>query len=362
MRPNPTSPEPADHPRRLLSVRQVLAIGGLALVVATLLSAQWLRKNAQIQDDGPLRDVGLAVARPLADGTAATGADRPRGALKALIGRQGVDDIDTTVAFARPGARRAAPRPPPKPVFTRRRPLRVLVVGDSLAITPGESILRVATSSPVMRVAAPVDGRVATGLERPDVFNWFTHLRREMKRLRPSLVVVSFGANDDHGYMTGLPGGVTTGDFASRSWEREYSRRVAGVMDDLARDDRLVAWIGAPATRDGVQSDRFAVLNRVYRTEAAGRRRVFYVDTRRVLGRAFSEYLPNPSGRLVKVRAGDGVHYERAGADRIARQVVRGLRQRAVLRLVRARAQNAGRPPRPRAGAAPATGGSRSRP
>ena len=314
-------------------MRQVLAVGALAMVLATLLSAQWLRKNAQIQDDGPARDVGLALARPLADGAAATGVDRPRGALQSLIGRGGVDDIDTTVAFA--PAAEPAPTPPPRPVFTRRHPLRVLVVGDSLAVTPGESMLRVAAASPVMRVAAPVDGRVATGLERPDVFNWFTHLRRETRRQRPDLVVVSFGANDDHDYMTGLPGGIEVDDFASPAWEREYRRRVVGMMDDLARDGRLVAWLGAPATRDGSQSDRFAVLNRVYRTEAKGRRRVFYVDTRRVLGRSFSEYLPDPAGRLVKVRAGDGVHYERAGGDRIARQVVRGLRERAVLRTAR---------------------------
>ena len=41
-----------------------------------------------------------------------------------------------------------------------------------------------------------------------------------MKKLKPNVVVLNFGANDDHGYMTGLPEGTSIGDFASPTLER----------------------------------------------------------------------------------------------------------------------------------------------
>ena len=39
----------------------------------------------------------------------------------------------------------------------------------------------------------------------------------------------------------------------------------------------------------------------------------------------YAEYLPNASGKLVKMRAGDGVHFEREGGDVIAREVLKAL-------------------------------------
>ena len=48
-----------------------------------------------------------------------------------------------------------------------------------------------------------VDGHVATGLTRPDVFNWFEEIRTQVKKLKPNVVVLNFGGNDDKAYMTG---------------------------------------------------------------------------------------------------------------------------------------------------------------
>ena len=39
----------------------------------------------------------------------------------------------------------------------------------------------------------------------------------------------------------------------------------------------------------------------------------------------YAQYLPDGSGRLDKVRADDGVHFERAGGDMIARVVLKEL-------------------------------------
>ena len=205
------------------------------------------------------------------------------------------------------------------------------VAGDSLIVVPGSSILGAAGGSPVMEPLGGVDGRIATGLERPDVFNWFTHVSEQMKELEPHVVVFGFGGNDDHGYMTGLPEGTEIDGFGQPGWEKEYRRRVGGLMDTVARAGGYVVWVGLPITRDSDQSRRFDILNAIYQTEAKKRpRAATYVDTYVTFADdsgGFSEYLPNGAGRLIKMRASDGVHFERAGGDVIARTVLKRLNE-----------------------------------
>jgi hypothetical protein len=205
--------------------------------------------------------------------------------------------------------------------------MRLWVAGDSLVVVPGQSIVRAAGASPVIDPVGGIDGRVATGLERPDVFNWFRHIPEQIDRLKPNVVVVGFGGNDDHGYMTGLPDGVTVDGFDSISWRKQYARRAGGLMDAIARKGAYVVWIGLPITRDEAQTRRFDAINAVVAAEARKRpKRVAYIDTYTTFASetgGYTEYLDDPSGRLIKVRAADGVHFEREGGDMIAREVLR---------------------------------------
>jgi hypothetical protein len=59
--------------------------------------------------------------------------------------------------------------------------------------------------------------------------------------------------------------------------------------------------------------------------------RVAYVDTYFYFAGddgGFAQYVTDDAGRLVKMRADDGVHFERPAGDLIAREVVRRLEKR----------------------------------
>jgi hypothetical protein len=346
--------ERLEEGRRLGTAGHALVIAATALVLGTLLNAQGIYKTAYNQPEGWEREVALAVAGPLRDVSHALRLDRPRQWLKDAIGREDDDEIDTAIALpvagqpppaavpatpppaaqpppAAPPPAAAPPPPPAKIDFTPKRKLRLWVAGDSLVVTPGWAIVRAAGGTPVIESVGGVDGRVATGLERPDVFNWFTHVREQLKALKPKAIVLSFGGNDDHGYMTGLPEGVTLDGFAGPVWTREYRRRVGGLMDTASRVGTYVVWIGLPITRSPEQSARFDVINRAVAAEAKERPdKVTFVDTYTMFASdtgGYAEYLEDTAGRLQKVRAGDGVHFERAGGDIIAREVLRRLNQ-----------------------------------
>jgi hypothetical protein len=310
-------------------------ISVLALGIGLLLNAPGIHKSAYNKPDGWQRDVVIGFTGPLADVSHALLLDRPRKGVQALVGRSGADEIDTdigiplapTPAPAIPPP--SAPNPPKKLVFSPERKLRLWVAGDSLVITPGFAVVRASGASPAIEAVGGVDGRVATGLTRPDVFNWFQQIRKRVKELRPRVVVLGFGANDDKAYMTGLPEGVSIDAFGGSVWRREYARRVGGVMDVINRAGGFVVWIGLPQTNSPEQTRRFDVVNAVVQKEARTREgHAAFIDTYTMFAGddgGYTQYLPDGSGDLRKVRADDGVHFEREGGDMIAREVLKQL-------------------------------------
>ncbi len=320
--------------RRLHSAGAAILVSGSALLVGAFLNAPGLHKSATIQAEGWKRDVALAVTEPLASVSEVVFFDRPRRALKAALGRSEDDEIDTAVAV--PVTPEPAAEPPVNPQrrekFSPEHKLRLWIAGDSLVVVPGQSLLRAAGGSPVIEPVGAIDGRIASGLERPDVFNWFRHIPKELRKKRPRAVVVMFGGNDDHGFMTGLPEGTEIGSFWSSTWEAEYRRRVGGIMDSVTRAKAFLVWIGLPITRDTEQTRRYDRINAIVHSEAAKRPgRVSYLDTYFFFegdDGGYAQYVSDDSGKLVKMRADDGVHFERAAGDLIAREVLERLNKR----------------------------------
>ena len=324
-------PRTAEGGRRLHSAGSAIVVALAGLAIALFLNAPGLHKSATIQPEGWKRDVALAVTGPLDSVSRALLLDRPRQGLKAALGRSDDDEVDTAVATPQPKPTTpvTSPETPSKPVkFTPQKKLRIWIAGDSLVIVPGESLLRAVAGNRAV-AAEPVDGRIASGLERPDVFNWFTHIREVMEADKPRAVVLMFGGNDDHGFMTGIPEGREVGTFGSPTWRAEYRRRVAGVMDTVTRNGGHLIWIGLPITRDSDQTLRFDVINSILQTEAAKRKgRVTYLDTYFFFAGddgGYAQYIEDPTGKLVKMRADDGVHFERPAGDLIAAKLLERL-------------------------------------
>ncbi len=330
-RPRPRS---AEGGRRLHSAGSAIVVSLVGLAVALLLNAPGLHKSATIQPEGWKRDAALAVTGPLESVSGALLLDRPRQALKTALGRSDDDEIDTAVAAPQPKPTTpvTTPETPAKPVrFTPKKKLGIWIAGDSLVVVPGESLLRAVAGNRAV-AADSVDGRIASGLERPDVFNWFTHVREVMETDKPRAVVLMFGGNDDHGFMTGIPEGREVGTFGSPTWRAEYRRRVAGMMDTVTRNGAHLVWIGLPISRDADQTLRFDVINSILQTEAAKRKgRVSYLDTYFFFAGedgGYAQYVEDSTGKLVKMRANDGVHFERPAGDLIAAKVLERLEER----------------------------------
>jgi hypothetical protein len=350
--PRPPRP-PTEDGRRFSTAGRAFAVAALALFLAALLNAQSIYKSVYNQPEGTKREVALAFAGPLREVSMALRLDRPRAWFEDAVGREHAT-IDTEIALPPAPPARAEtteapgvgssptgegpptstgpvePERPEKLTFTPRDPMRLWVAGDSLVITPGYAVFRAFGRNEAVEPVGDVEGRVATGLIRPDVFNWFNYVDEQVRKEKIDTAVFAFGGNDDHDYMTGVPKGVSLDGFGGPKWTKEYRRRVGGLMDTANQAGALVVWLGLPITGDAAQSRRFKILNQAAAAEAARRpETVAYVDLYSLLSDddgGYAPYLPDKGGRLVKVRADDGVHLERAGGDIVAKEVVHKLR------------------------------------
>jgi hypothetical protein len=296
---------------------QLLVIMLAALVLAALVNADALVERAERKPLGSGRDRALMLWHPVQDVAHVTQLHRLR-ALGDLI--VGDDDHggDLVAAVPKGGDHPARAVRPELRVPTAADPLRVYIGGDSVVRDAGESFQRLAAEDPRLRTALHYE--IATGLSRPDFYDWPGALAADAEGIKPEVALIMFGANDAQGIVD--PDGQVHPAVDSAGWRAEYGRRVGAVMDELQADDRVVFWIGQPPMRDGGFDHRIDVINEVVAEQAEDRPWVTFVDTAPILGGADGGYVDRLPGIDEDLRQGDGIHLSRAGADLLAQHLL----------------------------------------
>ena len=223
-----------------------------------------------------------------------------------------------------PPTEEPAPAPPPPPPAARAaataRP-RILATGDSMMLLTDRELR--AALAPTGRAVVRDDVRPATGLTKPHLLDWVRHARRQARRYRPDVVVVTMGANE------GFPLG--TARCCGARWRTAYEARIERVSRAWRRGGvERVYWLTLPEPIPSVLSARFAGVN----AAVSRARGIAVVDTRPILtpDGVFLQELETAPGRVEKIRSDDGVHLWWPGARLVAAAVVERLEDDGILR------------------------------
>lgn len=310
------APEPGEAP-----VAQVMNVMLVALLLGSLLLGHQIERAARHMEFGPARTAAVLAAWPGARINHLFFLDRMWTATRRWADGWmdlGVVDLGDTVS--------AEPTAPPPAVWVRPRvpttstPLALYLCGDSVGRDVGQSV--VAMAAETERIGTDGYFRVSSGIARPDFFDWPAYLTKEMAGGSHEAVWAMFGANDGQGVE--VDGDVL--NFGTPEWKAMYAGRVGRTMDILGGGGtRRVYWVGQPIARKAEYSSRVRVLDDIYAAEAGKRANVVYIDSWTLFqdaGGRYADYLPDASGRSVKVRKDDGVHLTRAGCDRLARHIL----------------------------------------
>ena len=295
---------------------QLLVVMLAALVLAALVNADAMVERAERKPLGSGRDRSLYLWHPVQDIAHVTQLHRLRELGDLLVGdhehggdlASAVPRDDGPTRLVRPELRFPSPSDP----------LRIYIAGDSVVRDAGESLLRLAAEDP--RLTTALHYEIATGLARPDFYDWPTAMVSDADALKPEVALIMFGANDAQGIVG--PDGQVFPTVDAPGWRAEYGRRAGLVMDALQARDRLILWIGQPPMRDAGFDRRISVINEVVAEQAADRPWVTFVDTAPIVGGRNGGYADRLPGIDEDLRQGDGIHLSRAGADLLARHLL----------------------------------------
>lgn len=351
----PTSPPRGGHgdfgdhafwerlPFRGTSWTRVLAIGLICFGVWFLLDAPSLQRSAEVSPLGTRRTVSLDLVGPVASLSRTLGLSSVVGAADRSLGRTPGGGPSLAVPI-----RRSKPKPLPVIVNgttttttlpalnehpTPAMPLKVLIVGDSVGLDLGQPLVNALAA--YGDVTTYLDGRIDTGLSRPDYFNWPAELQIDLTNQQPNLVVVMIGANDPQGLVT--PNGSLT--FGQPGWDAEYSGRVAAFIGEANAAGAHVLWVGMPPMQNPGLDAALTHLNSLVQIQVAAAKDggASYLSSTPSLGDAkgaYAAFLPDASGAEINVRTPDGIHLTPGGGARLAAAVTSALQSQLHIQLV----------------------------
>jgi hypothetical protein len=202
---------------------------------------------------------------------------------------------------------------------------RVLLTGDSMMQTLDSAL------SDRLRGRAQIrsDVRVAMGISKPG-FDWVAEARSQAASVRPDATVVFVGGNDGFDMTTPYGARVACCDEA---WIGEYARRVAEMMRAYSRAGAgRILWLTLPAPRDPERKLAMVAVNEAVRGAARGGTGVILLELDQIFtpGFAYRDFM-RVKGRLMRVRAVDGVHLSVPGSAFAASLVGQILRSQDLL-------------------------------
>jgi len=310
--------------RRSMPAGRVLVAILVGLLVWSLLYAPELKRASEAQPDGIRKTVSLAVLRPIVWVEDRAGLTRLVDNAASAMGRHpgepvggGVEGISTDVEPlpSLPPPTGAHPDRP-RTHDTRLRdgsstnPLRVVVVGDSLAQGIGTFAERVFRPNLVNVFR---EGQISTGLSREDYFDWPARMRYIVHRARPDLTIVMLGENDGQSLVD--PNGNTVAQIGTSDFPSAYTDRAREFATIASSEGGHVIWVGLPQPRDTRRWDFITRQNAAFAQVAAELPNVSYFDTWSTFAAPNGGYTAyyREGKHVTLVRADDGVHFNADG-------------------------------------------------
>ncbi len=306
----------------------VLTLYGPDVVQDAADKSEGLQKQAWLRStlDG-MKSVGEAIGMP-----------KLRAGLGAL--REKVNAPYTVLVYEEP---EAPDLPPPVRTATTsvqapadalvhispKSPRRILVIGaSSIQFAVGVELERRLPTYEGIKVKR--FGRLATGLSRPDFFNWPDKFETLASSFKPDLVIANYGGNG----AQAIPNGAGKVRYKTPEWDAAYGDKVREMVQIAKKHGAEMVFMGMPIMRSAKFSAKMRYLNRVQQeaAEAAG---ALFIATYEMAampdGKSYRKSLKY-RGKRGLMRTSDGVHYSKLGAKYVVEQVMRQVERHYRLR------------------------------
>src|SRR5580700_11280534 len=298
-------------------------------------------------------------------------------------------------------------RPPPPRKLDTPPTTTVMVIGDTMADWLAYGLEEVLSDTPDVGVVRNI--RPTSGLVRYDAKNdsleWSGVIKDALVNEKPSAIVVMLGLNDRLPFRDKVPprpgsaaaqaapaqpqaqdkttaappdaakpdgeqptiaasepqrqGPPGSYDYHTDKWAELYAKRIDDMIAALKSKGVPVLWVGLPAVYGTKSTSDMSYLDEIFRARAE-RAGIVYVDIWDGFVDESGRYVtqgPDFEGQIRRLRTGDGVHFTKFGAVKLAQYVAQDLRRVMANHVVPvALPAPEGAPAKPGAGPRPAVG------
>jgi hypothetical protein len=195
---------------------------------------------------------------------------------------------------------------------------RILVIGDSQAQGLADGFLRLYLREPAVRVLDRT--KIATGLART-AYDWPAVVKKIATTDHADVAVIMFGANDRPNIR---PHGKIDAKLAA-AFTKAYATEVTSIVTSLRAAHIPVVWVGHPQVRDPLYNEDMAMLNAIF-ADTAPKAGAEFIPIWSVFASttgSYDAYGRDTDGETARLRADDGVHFNRTGYDVLARYLQR---------------------------------------
>jgi hypothetical protein len=186
---------------------------------------------------------------------------------------------------------------------------RLLEIGDSLGDDLEYGLRHELQFTPGLKLIQR--NKVSTGLSASWYYNWPAHLKTDLHKYHPNLVVILFGANDEQA----LDVNGTSQPFGSPKWRSDYLARVRRIDRLVVKAGAYAFWVGLPIAAPKSYSKGLQTLNAVYREVALSTPGVTFQPIWRLLAKKNGSYRGDAIVNKVPtaLRVSDGIHFTEKG-------------------------------------------------
>ena len=194
-------------------------------------------------------------------------------------------------------------------------PLRVMVIGDSLADGFG-MFLEQMVAQRGLPVTVINRGRTSTGLARSDFYDWPGQFAAMAASDRPDIVVANFGANDNQPIR--LASGTSV-PYDTADWDAAYKSQMRDILDTAAGAGAVFYLLGPAPDADSHRNALLSKANALFR-DVARQTGAHFISLPAITGGPNGEYVKVANGATI--RSGDGSHFTGAGYTLVVTEIL----------------------------------------
>jgi uncharacterized protein len=198
---------------------------------------------------------------------------------------------------------------------------RLLEIGDSLGDDLEYGIRHELQNTPGLKLIQR--NKVSTGLSASWFYNWPAHLKSDLHKYHPNLVVILFGANDEQA----LAVNGASQPFGSPKWRSAYIARVQKIDRMVTKAGAYAFWVGLPIAAPKSYTQGLRALNAIYEQVAMATPGVTFQPMWSLLATKSGNYRGGADVNNVQsaLRVSDGIHFTSTGELVIGTFVARQL-------------------------------------